>query len=100
MKKILLVCSAGMSTSMLMNAMRKYAASINYDVQVEAKPVGTVAESGKDADIILLGPQIRFNLAKVQKIFPDKKVEAIDPQTYGAMNGQKVIDHVKELIGE
>lgn len=100
MKKILLVCSAGMSTSMLMNVMRKYAAEINYDCSVDAKPVGTVETTGKDADIILLGPQIRFNLSKVQKMFPDKPVEAIDPALYGAMNGEAIINHIKEVIGE
>lgn len=100
MRKVLLVCAAGMSTSLLMNKMREYAESIHYDISVEAHPVSTVDEKGKDADVILLGPQIRFNLAKVKGLFPDKPVEAMDIQAYGTMNGQKIVDHVKTLLGD
>ena len=97
MRKVLLICAAGMSTSLLMNKMREYAASIDYDVTVDAQPVGTVADTGQDADVILLGPQIRF---KVKGMCPDKPVEAMDIQAYGTMNGQKIIDRVKEILGD
>ena len=50
--------------------------------------------------MILLGPQIRFNLAKVKGMYPDKPVEAMDIQAYGTMNGQKIIDRVKEILGD
>lgn len=36
------------------------------------------AEKGQNADIILLGPQVRFNLDKVKQMHPGKPVEAID----------------------
>lgn len=100
MRKVLLVCNAGMSTSILMNKMREYAESVNYEMEVEAHPVSTVEEKGQNADVILLGPQIRFNLTKVKGIFPDKPVEAIDIQAYGTMNGEKVVKHVQTLLGD
>lgn len=100
MKNVLLVCNAGMSTSLLMNKMREYADSIGYEISVEAHPVSTVGETGKNADVILLGPQIRFNLNKVKGMFPDKPVEAMDIQAYGTMNGQKIVEHVKQLLGD
>lgn len=100
MRKVLLICAAGMSTSLLMNKMREYATSINYEMEVEAHPVTSVEEKGKDADVILLGPQIRFNLNKVKGMFPDKPVEAVDIQAYGTMNGEKVVKHVQELLGD
>lgn len=100
MRKVLLVCAAGMSTSLLMNKMREYAASVNYDMEVDAQPVSTVDENGKDADVILLGPQIRFNLNKVKGLFPDKPVEAIDIHAYGTMNGEKVVNQVKGILGD
>ena len=100
MRKIVLVCSAGMSTSLLMTKMKEYADSINYEISVEAHPVSTVDETGKDADVILLGPQIRFNLSKVKSMFPEKPVEAMDIQAYGTMNGQKIVEHAKTLLGD
>lgn len=100
MRKVLLVCAAGMSTSLLMNKMRDYASSVGYEMEVEAHPVSDVADKGKEADVILLGPQIRFNLNKVKGLFPDKPVEAVDIQAYGTMNGEKVVEHVKALLGD
>lgn len=100
MRNVLLVCSAGMSNSLLMTKMREYADSIGYEISVEAHPVSTVNETGKTADVILLGPQIRFNLNKVKGMYPDKPVEAMDIQAYGTMNGQKIVEHVKQLLGD
>lgn len=100
MTKVVLVCAAGMSTSLLMTKMRDYAKSIGYELEVDAYPVSEVATKGGDADVILLGPQIRFHLNKVKGLFPDKPVEPIDVQAYGTMNGQKVVDHVKGLLGD
>lgn len=95
---ILLVCSAGMSTSLLVTRMLNYAKTKNLDVTIEAHPVGEVESYGQNADVILLGPQVRFQLANVQKIFPDKPVEIIDMRDYGMMDGQKVLNHVLEII--
>lgn len=95
---ILLVCSAGMSTSLLVTRMLDYAKTKNLDVTIEAHPVGEVESYGQNADVILLGPQVRFQLANVQKIFPDKPVEIIDMRDYGMMDGQKVLNHVLEII--
>lgn len=39
MKKILLVCSAGMSTSLLVNKMKSAAQDMNVEVEIEALPV-------------------------------------------------------------
>lgn len=99
MKNIVLVCSAGMTTSLLVKKMEKYTEEIGYEAQINAYSISEVSRFGKDADIILLGPQVRFNLEKVKKEFPDKVVDVIDMRDYGTMNGEKVINKVKELIG-
>lgn len=98
MRKIILVCSAGMSTSLLMGKMNDYAQSIAYEAEVNAYPMAEIDERGQAADVILLGPQVRFNLKKVQALFPDKPVESIDIQAYGLMDGKQVIEQVKTLL--
>ncbi|MGT2755870.1 PTS sugar transporter subunit IIB [Streptococcus ovuberis] len=100
MRKILLVCNAGMSTSLLMNKMREYAASIGYEIEVNAHPVAEAGDKGVDADVILLGPQVRFKLQSVKDLFPQKPVETIDMMAYGTMDGAKVVNHVKQLLGD
>ena len=55
--KILLACSAGMSTSLLVNNMKKFADASDV---IEARPVRTVPDILDDWDVLLLGPQVRY----------------------------------------
>ncbi len=100
MRKIVLFCSAGMSTSALVKRMEVAAKEIDYDVTVEAHSVSDVQRLGADADVILLGPQVRFNLDSVKKQLPDKPVEVIGMREYGTMNGAAVIQQVKDILGD
>ena len=95
---ILLVCAAGMSTSLLVNRMNEAAEAKGMEIHIEAHPVGTVQSFGEAADVILLGPQVRFELKNVQALYPDKPVEVINMQDYGMMNGIKVLARVEELL--
>jgi PTS system cellobiose-specific IIB component len=49
------------------------------------------AEKGAEADLILLGPQIAYTLAEVQKQLPNKPVEVIDSALYGKLDGLGVL---------
>lgn len=97
---ILLVCAAGMSTSLLVNRMNDAAKEKGIEVHIEAHPVGSVKNYGDDANVILLGPQVRFELKKVKGMYPDKPVEVINMQDYGLMNGAKVLDYALKLLGK
>jgi PTS system cellobiose-specific IIB component len=99
MKKIVLLCAAGMSTSMLVNKMREAAVKMNYECIINAYPLVDAEAEGANADVVLLGPQVRFQLKNVvnQVKCP---VEAIDMTAYGTMNGEKVIQQVKKILGE
>lgn len=100
MRKIVLFCAAGMSTSVMVQKMQEAAAAQQYDCEIAAYSISELNTYGPDADIILLGPQIRFNLNKVRKQLPDKIVEVIDMRAYGMMDGKAIIDLVKEKLGD
>lgn len=101
MRKIRLFCAAGMSTSLLVTKMQNYAKEIGYDVDVVAYPISEASVYGPEADIVLLGPQVRFQLNDVKKqLGPDKIVEPIDMRAYGMMDGKKVIEDVKAKLGD
>lgn len=100
MKKIVLCCSDGMSTSMLVQRMKAAADKETYLCDILACPIAQIGDKGKDADVVLLGPQVKYQLKKVQAIFPDKPVAAIEPVDYGMMRGDKVMMKAKELMGE
>lgn len=100
MRKIVLLCSAGMSTSLLVTKMRQHAAEIDYAVEVDAYSVSEATREAKDADLVLLGPQVRFNLSAIQKQLPGKPVDVIDMRAYGMMDGAAVIKQAKEILGD
>lgn len=99
MKKILLVCNAGMSTSMLVAKMKKAAEEKNAEVEIEAKSLSEAKKEIAAVDIVLLGPQIRYELANVKNMAGNVPVEAIDMKDYGMMNGKKVLEHAMEVMG-
>lgn len=99
MKKILLVCNAGMSTSLLVTKMKEAALAMGLECEINAYSITEVKERGVDCDIILLGPQVRFQLSKVKQMLPGKIVDVIDVQAYGTMDGAKVIAKAKEAMG-
>ena len=85
--KILLACSAGMSTSLLVNNMKKFADASDV---IEARPVRTVPDILDDWDVLLLGPQERY-LEKEYKPLCEQKGKGfgvIPMQTYGRMDGK------------
>ncbi len=86
---IVLCCNQGMSTSMLVKKMREAAVKNGVDVQIDAYPISEIEEKAPDAAVILLGPQVRFELNRVKGLFPNIPVESINPQDYGLVRGEK-----------
>lgn len=94
MVNILLVCSAGMSTSLLVRKMQEAAANKELDAEIWAVGDAESSEESKKADIILLGPQVRFLEKKMkERVGNDKPVAVIDMASYGTMNGAKVLEN-------
>lgn len=100
MKKILLCCSAGMSTSLLVTKMRKVAQERGVEVEIEAVPLELFDENLPKYDVFLLGPQVKFKKTDFQNKADafGKKVEVINMVDYGTMNGAKVLDFALNLI--
>ncbi|MEB6341240.1 PTS sugar transporter subunit IIB [Mammaliicoccus sciuri] len=99
MKKILLVCSAGMSTSMLVKKMQDTANKEGKEYEVEALALSEAETKVDEVDVILLGPQVRFQKAQVEKVANGKvPVDVIDMQQYGMMDGEGILKHAESLM--
>ncbi|WP_227318450.1 PTS sugar transporter subunit IIB [Cedecea davisae] len=100
MKKIFLCCAAGMSTSMLVERMKQSASSRDIEVEITAVPVSDFEQIVGEADAILLGPQVKFQLQSLSAAAAPHgvPVAAIDMMQYGAMQGDKVLDHALSLL--
>ena len=103
-KVIMLVCSAGMSTSLLVTKMQNAAKDKDIETEIFAISASEADENlqSKNIDVVMLGPQVRF----MEKQFKDKLAPknipctVIDMADYGMMNGEKVLNKALELIGQ
>lgn len=101
MKHIMLVCNAGMSTSMLVTKMQKAAEETGVEATIWAVPVSETDNevAQKEIDVLLLGPQVKFLLNDYKSKFgPTIKVDAINMMDYGVMNGAKVLEAALKMM--
>ena len=93
MKNILLVCAAGMSTSLLVNKMKAAAKEKGIEINIDALPVSECSSVIDKVDIVLLGPQVRFQKPQVDALVKGRiPVEVIDMRLYGTMNGKAILE--------
>ena len=93
MINVLLVCSAGMSTSALVKKMETAAAEQNIEAKIWAVGETQSKDEVLKADIILLGPQVRYIEKKMNAMVNNEKpVMVIDMASYGMMNGAKILN--------
>jgi cellobiose PTS system EIIB component len=99
MKRITLICAAGMSTSLLVTKMNAAAVTSGIQVKIRATPENEFSKWADDTDILLLGPQVGYMLTKMKALYEPKgiKVAVINSVDYGMMNGEKVLKMALDL---
>jgi PTS system cellobiose-specific IIB component len=99
--RIVLVCNAGMSTSVLVQKMQKAAEARGLDAQIAAYSVEVLEDllQKEKIDCVLIGPQIRHMKPNVEKAVNGAcPVALIDMRNYGTINGEAVLTQAVELI--
>lgn len=98
MKKILLICSTGMTSAFLVEKMKKV-------VQEKAIPVEIAATSDALSDefigkvnAVMLGPQVKYLLEKVKERFSTVPVDVIKIDDYSTLNVEKVLKRALEVL--
>jgi len=102
MKRILLACSSGMSTSLLVTKMKAHAESIGEEAEIWAVGQDQARKEMAHADVVLIGPQMSFLKGDLQKEAQKYgiEVEVINMQAYGLADGQKAYEQAVSLMGE
>lgn len=100
MPRIVLCCAAGMSTSMLVNKMTAEAQQRALALGIYAVPVAEFERELPNADVILLGPQVKYEAARLTELAAPhgKAVAVIDMADYGMMRGAAVLDKALALL--
>ena len=102
MLRIVLLCSAGMSTSMLVSRMRKEVEESGQKIVIDAYPEAQISKYVDNIDVALLGPQVKFALPKVKAVCDPKgvPVEVISAADYGLLNAKKVLAQALRLTSK
>ena len=102
MKRILLACSSGMSTSLLVTKMEQHAKSIGEEAKIWAVGQEKAKQEMAEADVVLIGPQMSFLKGQLQKDADQYgiKVDVIDMMAYGMADGKKAYEQAVSLMGD
>lgn len=100
MFRIMLCCSAGMSTSLLVRKMVEAAEARGVAVDIDAYGVAEFDTQFPRYQVVLLGPQVKYMLKTLSEKAAAQgiPVQAIDPMDYGMQRGEKVLDFALSLI--
>ncbi|GAA0486177.1 PTS sugar transporter subunit IIB [Salinibacillus aidingensis] len=102
MKQILLACSSGMSTSLLVKKMQEVAKEKGIEAEIWAVSQDKAETDMEKADVLLLGPQMRFLKRKFSKKADELglPIDSIDPVAYGRVDGEAVLEKALELMAD
>ncbi len=100
MKTVMLVCSAGMSTSLLVNKIKSIVLEKNLDINIIAASEAEAKGYQGQIDVLLLGPQVKFLLKKMEDLMEPQgtRVSIIDSLSYGTLDGEAVLNQALDLL--
>lgn len=93
---ILLLCNAGLSTSIVVAKMKKELGDKSTEWRIEAHSANMIQELIADFDVVLIGPQIGYlhEQLKSQISIPIGKISQLD---YALGDGKKVLEQAIKL---
>ncbi|MFS0750525.1 PTS sugar transporter subunit IIB [Oceanobacillus sp. 1P07AA] len=99
--KVLFVCAGGMSSSIVVNTLKKEAAKIGQELDVKAIGSSEVAPELENGwDVVMVAPQIRHRFDHIKKEADEAGVPcgAIPPQAYTPLGGPLLLKTMNELV--
>ncbi len=101
--RVLLVCAAGMSSSMLEEKIQKAAKAAGREIELKAIDSLRMSlwDFEKDPmDVVLVAPQVRFKKRSItEKAEPHGSVvQDIDTVAYGMVDGEKIFTQVLDAV--
>jgi len=100
MKKIILLCAQGMSTSFTVQKIRDEFGKRSMDIEIFARSDDEISIYFDDVDIVLLAPQVGYMEDEIRKLCEqnNKKMAVIPAEVYGSMNGVVLTDFILQYL--
>ena len=99
-RRIVLLCSAGVSTSLLVRKMEHEAARLGYPCSVSFYPISEVKEAADFADVMLLAPQSANQLGEIKVKYPQIPTAVIPKELYATIDAEKILDQAQKIAGD
>jgi len=101
--RVLLVCAAGMSSSLLEASTVAAAQKRGHEVEIRAVPVpeATLHDFRADpVDIILVAPQVSYKRRAIAQMVEPLGIVVlgIEPVTYGMVDGDKLFEQIAQAV--
>ena len=95
--KILVVCNAGMSSSILVKKIKDYAESVGEPSEVKAVSSASVTDEKGAYDVCLVAPQIMYAVEEVRAKL-EIPTAAVDMRVYAISDGKGAFEQAKKLM--
>ncbi len=99
-KRVLLCCTAGMTTSLFAGKLIEAAKTLGLDYSFEAIPLEQAKEEGGVWDAVLLAPQVGYQRKAVSSAFPDAVVVEIPAKLFASFDAVGVLRMVMHLLSD
>ena len=97
MKKVLVCCNTGVTTSLLVTKIRAVAEARGLEIEIEASPMATAADHIAEADVVLLGPQVGYAKEAFEEAGA-KNVRVITTEDYATQNADDILDSIEGVL--
>lgn len=98
--RVLLCCTAGLTTTMFAGKLAEAAKTLSLDYAFEAIPLEQAKAQGGAYDVVLLAPQVAFQLKAVSEAFPDAAVVQIPPKVFASYDAGAALKLVMHLVSD
>ncbi|MEG0468313.1 MAG: PTS sugar transporter subunit IIB [Longicatena sp.] len=95
--KILVVCNAGMSSSILVKKIKEHAQSVNDSAEVQAVSSASISDEIGKWDVCLVAPQIMYAVEEVKGKLRIP-TQAVDMRVYAISDGKGAYEQAKKLM--
>ena len=97
MKRVLVCCNTGVTTSLLVAKIKDVAEARGLEIEIEALPISTAADHISDVDAVLLGPQVGFAKEAFEEAGA-KNVRVITTEDYATQNAENILGSIKGVL--
>ena len=103
-KTALLICTAGITTGLLVKNVQNAADERGLDIHVYSAPaiIAEQAIQSQSIDALMIGPQSKYEIARLKDFLTYKAVpyKLILRENYEILDGEAVLEEIIALIGE